>query len=633
MAARALILANGVFADPAIPRLVSPVPDGGRLKALLERADVFPYEATLAPDLGAQAAREAVAEFCHGADAGDQLLLFISGHGLKDAHGKLYFATADSWKTKLKATTLEARFVIECMQESAAERQLVFLDTCYSGAFARGVTPKSAAQSISKEDFGGDWQGRAVVTATTAVQLAAEAEADGFMQSRFTRALIDAIENGRADRGGRGQIRLDELFAHIGGALKGTGQTPQLFSDKLAGEIVIAKNPAAVALPEEVVALLASPNARERGLAVDTLAAIARTEATVLARVAVGRLRVLEEEDDSSLVRAAAMLALQRLKVPPVRWQDPVAKPPPPPALVEDFARLVRLWEMKFDRPIETITFSPDDAYVLTGSDDNTVRLWDAGGAELSRFVGHRDLVWSVAFSTDGARVLTGSRDKTARLWDAASGAVLKRFTGHEGEVRKVAFALDGARVLTGSDDKTARLWDAASGAELRRFEGHGGCVNGVAFSPDGARVLTGSYDATARLWNAASGAELKRFQGHRSCLKSVAFSPDGSRVITGSDDKTARLWDAVSGAELKRYEGHGSCVNNVAFSPDGARVLTDSYDATARLWDAASGAELGRFELPGNEILRVAFSPDGARVLTGAEDGTARLWGLPSPP
>src|SRR5271156_3720178 len=92
-------------------------------------------------------------------------------------------------------------------------------------------------------------------------------------------------------------------------------------------------------------------------------------------------------------------------------------------------------------------------------------------GAQL----GHSGTVLSVAFAPDGKQVLTGSGDNTARLWDAQSGKELRTFTGHSDSVHSVAFAPDGKQVLTGGGDNTARLWDAQSGKELRTFTGHAG--------------------------------------------------------------------------------------------------------------------------------------------------------------
>jgi WD40 repeat protein len=277
---------------------------------------------------------------------------------------------------------------------------------------------------------------------------------------------------------------------------------------------------------------------------------------------------------------------------------------------------------------VNSVAFSPDGARVLTGSDDNTARLWDAAtGKEIRAFKGHKESVHSVAFSPDGTRVLTGSMDSTARLWDVATGEELRAFRGHESWVLSATFSPDGARVMTGSADMTARLWDATTGAVIRVLKRVDGVFSSVAFSPDGARVLTGSMDSTASLWDAATGEELRAFRGHKDAIWSVVFSPDGARVLTGSSDNTARLWDAATGKEIRAFRGHERGIKCVAFSPDGARVLTGSYDRSARLWDAATGVELRVFKGHEDTVSSVAFSPDGARVLTGSMDATARLW------
>jgi WD40 repeat protein len=75
--------------------------------------------------------------------------------------------------------------------------------------------------------------------------------------------------------------------------------------------------------------------------------------------------------------------------------------------------------------------------------------------------------VLSVAFSPDGKRVVSGSEDKTIRIWDAQTGhPVLEPLEGHTDLVLSVAFSPDGKRVVSGSgsDDKTIRIWDAQTG-------------------------------------------------------------------------------------------------------------------------------------------------------------------------
>jgi WD40 repeat protein len=73
---------------------------------------------------------------------------------------------------------------------------------------------------------------------------------------------------------------------------------------------------------------------------------------------------------------------------------------------------------------------------------------------------GHKADVTSVAFSRDGGRLVSGSDDRTVRIWDAETGKPMgEPFQGHTGWVLFVAFSPDGKRVVSGSADQTVRIW------------------------------------------------------------------------------------------------------------------------------------------------------------------------------
>ena len=277
---------------------------------------------------------------------------------------------------------------------------------------------------------------------------------------------------------------------------------------------------------------------------------------------------------------------------------------------------------------VTAVAFSPDGQRIVTGSWDQTAKVWDAAsGRELLSLKGHRWPIWCVAFSPDGQRIVTGSWDQTAKVWEAASGHELLTLEGHSAPIRSVAFSPDSQRIVTGSWDQTAKVWEAASGRKLLTLGGTNGNVDSVAFSPDGQRIVTGLGDSTAKVWEAVSGRELFTLKGHGHQVRSVGFSPDGQRIVTGSDDQTAKVWDAANGRVLFTLKGHGAEIYCVAFSPDGQRIVTGSWDRTAKVWEAASSRELLTLKGHSAAIWSVAFSPDSQRIVTGSWDQTAKVW------
>jgi WD40 repeat protein len=297
-----------------------------------------------------------------------------------------------------------------------------------------------------------------------------------------------------------------------------------------------------------------------------------------------------------------------------------------------------RVWEAATGRELRVLkghtggvgcaAFSPDGQRIVTASWDYTARVWNvATGRELLTLKGHTWPVASAAFSADGQRIVTGSRDQTARVWNATTGRQLRVLKGHRDWVWHAAFSPNGQRIVTGSFDGTARVWDATTRRELRALKGHAGRVLSAAFSPDGQQIVTASYDQTARIWDAATGRELRALKGHAGVVWCAAFSPNGQRIVTASRDGTAQVWDAATGRELRTLKGHTETVICAAFSPDGQRIVTASYDQTARIWDAGTGREVLKLKGHTDDVYSAAFSPDGQRIVTAGSDRTARIW------
>ncbi len=199
---------------------------------------------------------------------------------------------------------------------------------------------------------------------------------------------------------------------------------------------------------------------------------------------------------------------------------------------------------------------------------------------------GHKSRVNDIAWSPDGKRIVSGSQDTTLRIWDAVSGESLQTLEGHTMVVQSVAWSPDGTRIASGADDGTVQIWESASGERLHILMGTQRGILSVSWSPDGKHIVSGASDYTLRTWNAVTGKSMQTLKGHGNSVFGVAWSPDGKRIVSGARDQTIRLWDPASGESVQSLEAYGSFVFAVAWSPDGTRILSGGEDNTLRVWE-----------------------------------------------
>jgi WD40 repeat protein len=275
---------------------------------------------------------------------------------------------------------------------------------------------------------------------------------------------------------------------------------------------------------------------------------------------------------------------------------------------------------------VNSASFSPDSAWVVTVSRDGTARLWQASnGATLAELRGHHDDVRDATFSPDGKLVITASTDGTARVWEPVVGQAL---LGYDDSVRSAAFSADGTFVVATGRDGNARIWRTDDGSEqmVLMTEGDASSLNDATFSPDGRYVATVNNDGITRVWDWRAATPVATNQ-QRTQLLSVAFSPRGDLVAIAGGDGEARIWSWQTDQPLRLLVGHDQAVNSVSFSPDGLRVLTASGDRTVRIWDVATGVTVGRLRGHDGAVHDAAFSPDGELIVTASADRTARIW------
>ena len=180
-----------------------------------------------------------------GRQKDDLLLLFFSGHGIKDESGQLYFTARNTRKTDkgvlVKATTVPATFVHEVMSNSRCKREVVILDCCFSGAFAEGMAAKDDGFVDVRNQLGGE--GRAVLTSSTSTQYSFEQQ--GADTSTYTRYIVEGLETGAADRDEDGWISVDELHEYATKAVQDAtpAMKPEIYAIREGYKINLARAP------------------------------------------------------------------------------------------------------------------------------------------------------------------------------------------------------------------------------------------------------------------------------------------------------------------------------------------------------------------------------------------------------
>jgi hypothetical protein len=334
----ALIIATGSYVDPTLAKLRAPGRDASDLATVLEDAAVGGFEVETVLDAPAESLRRRMAQFCTQIGPHDLALVYLSCHGVLDDRGRLYYATADTDRALLSATAVPAAWLNEQLEDCRSRRQILVLDCCHSGAFAKGA--KGEGELALRDRFEG--RGRVVLTGSRGTEYSFEHDSvvGDSVSSVFTSALVEGLRSGDADRDGDGLVTVGELYDYAYEAVrtKESRQTPTLWTYGAEGDLLVAHSPRGpivkpAPLPEDLLALLESARPRVREGAVAELADLARGSdagRALTAREALERVATRDVPSVAAAARAALEAAPAEKQPQPQQPSAPTSPPGPP---------------------------------------------------------------------------------------------------------------------------------------------------------------------------------------------------------------------------------------------------------------------------------------------------------------
>ena len=241
------------------------------------------------------------------------------------------------------------------------------------------------------------------------------------------------------------------------------------------------------------------------------------------------------------------------------------------------------------DKPVRTAKFVPRKNWIVTGSDDNQIRVYDCNTLELLHsFEAHSDYIRSIVVHPSQPLILSAADDKLIKLWNwDQNWTCTQVFEGHTHYVMQVAFnPKDNNTFASASLDRTIKVWQLGSAQPnftLDKLDHDQGitCVD-FCHSADKPYLITGDDNKMAKIWDYQTKTCVQTLEGHTANVTSVCFHPDLPIILTGSEDGTVKIWNMDTYAlehtlnnELERVWtiGYLKGSNNVAIGHDQGSV------------------------------------------------------------
>ena len=316
---------------------------------------------------------------------------------------------------------------------------------------------------------------------------------------------------------------------------------------------------------------------------------------------------------------------------------------------------------------VNSVCFSSDDKLALSGSGDNTIKLWNIETGEcVYTFIGHMKTVLSVHFSEIDRYALSGSEDKTIRMWNIKTGDCIRIINEYGLFGNSMCFSSEEKFALSGGDSNMMKLWNVKTGECIRSFGEYENFKTSMCFSLDNEFALSGGKDGRVRLWSISYDPKyemiVSQIQSSESTIKELEkfdfIASEIKRLISQKEIKKAlnqikkiRKIESFASSEkyfnlYRRIVPYCTSKNINSYALQEISNITDKIEdvywmdekifalsklkdkTTIKIWDITTG-QLHYIIGKNIHFWSLCFSPDGKFVLSECAMGELKIWNV----
>jgi mitogen-activated protein kinase organizer 1 len=278
--------------------------------------------------------------------------------------------------------------------------------------------------------------------------------------------------------------------------------------------------------------------------------------------------------------------------------------------------------------PITTLHFSRECKYLLSSSQDSTIRVWSLQSVrEVAKLQGHLSSVNSFVANQNDSVLFSGGCDNAICWWDVERGSLVRKLRCHNGAVNSVCFNEDSSVAISGSLDSLVKIWDCrrGGGSPIQTLSESKDSITAVASSR--YEILTASVDGWLRIYDVRQSCLTVDSLGSR--IVAIELSRDQQRILVSTLDSKVCLIVKPTGEEMQTYTGH-TCQKYAVrahFAANDAAVVSGSEAGEVVMWELVEATVEHRLPFGDGPILDIAVQRPFMAIAAGSANGEIGLF------